>query len=511
MLNPPYLSSLKLFFRFVLLYGILSVYACGVPSSRSDSAAPSPTDSSAEQVFEETRVAFRLNQMGDSVRNLDDYAGAIHFYQLAMDSALINEDSFGYYDAKLDLACVYDRMGHQEKSVEMAEDIIKAYVRSGDSSRLGRAYSTMASFFKGPKMPPKNMEAAQRGFDILKLQGDAIHRCAAYNQMAFTYSGQGRWAEALPLLDTALLWMYRSGVLDQRALVFLNLGNCHRNLGNWAQATAYLRRAEVVADSFGQGIVAAKAVERLSQIAEATGKHAEALQLYRRAVARKDSIFTAEKTKNMQDLEVRYHTREKEQEINLLHARQATADLERKMAWLLLGMVIVVSLGLYLRMREKWERSRRELENNSKTLQTFAQMMLQKNAQIREMENALVQYRKTPLLPAAEDAPAEQRTEILEEFDIYNNRILTNKDWETFKYYFEQAHKGYLLRLRTAYPDLSDAEERLFLLLKMNFNSQEISAILGISADSVKKGRQRLRKRLQLDRDTNLEQFIRQY
>jgi len=91
---------------------------------------------------------------------------------------------------------------------------------------------------------------------------------------------------------------------------------------------------------------------------------------------------------------------------------------------------------------------------------------------------------------------------------LYNNRILTDTDWELFKKRFEQSYPGFLLRLRTRFPEMSSAEERLFLLIKINLNGQEIANILGITANAVKKSRQRLRKRLELTPENDLEAFV---
>ena len=78
-----------------------------------------------------------------------------------------------------------------------------------------------------------------------------------------------------------------------------------------------------------------------------------------------------------------------------------------------------------------------------------------------------------------------------------------------FKAYFEKAYPGYMRRLRSAFPTLSDAEERLFLFIKLNLNRKEVAAMLGISADSVKKTRYRLRKRLLLTEEGDLDGYVR--
>ncbi|MEZ4933945.1 MAG: helix-turn-helix transcriptional regulator [Saprospiraceae bacterium] len=80
--------------------------------------------------------------------------------------------------------------------------------------------------------------------------------------------------------------------------------------------------------------------------------------------------------------------------------------------------------------------------------------------------------------------------------------------WSAFKDYFGKAHRGFLHLLRSQYPDLTDAEERLFLFIKLNLSTKEIAVILGIAVSSVKKTRYRLRKRLGLEEGVDLQEFI---
>ena len=57
-------------------------------------------------------------------------------------------------------------------------------------------------------------------------------------------------------------------------------------------------------------------------------------------------------------------------------------------------------------------------------------------------------------------------------------------------------------------PDLSNYELKLCALIRLNLNMKEMATILGISAESVKTARYRLRKKLALSREENLIDFI---
>ena len=450
-----------------------------------------------------TDAAFRLNQEADSLTSIGDYPSAIALYHQSIDSAAAAADSFVYFDSNLDLANVYSFMGEQSKAISIAEPVLDAFIRSGDTLRIGRAYSTLAIFYGRDKRFERSMEAAQKGFEILRTNSSLIHRCAAYNQMAFTYSDAGNWAKALPLLDSALFFMKASGVLDQLPGMLLNVGDCHRKLGHWSEAHRFLRGAAESADSLGQIHVHAKALERISQLAESTGDYKEALSLFRQSSQLMDSVFTEKSNRAIHQLELSHLELEKQNEINRIKGKNKLESLQLYFSLIFLSILLGMAAERLYRWRKKLRWSKLKLDQSQQELLEFANLLIEKNTRLSQLENALRSQINQAALPAA---PTGHPEDIL-----FNAAILTDADWRAFKTHFERAFPGYLFKLRNAYPDLSSAEERLFLLLKLNLLRQEIASTLGISIESVKKGRNRLRKRLKLHENEDLEEFIRDF
>ncbi|MEJ7684517.1 MAG: hypothetical protein WKG06_43050 [Segetibacter sp.] len=64
--------------------------------------------------------------------------------------------------------------------------------------------------------------------------------------------------------------------------------------------------------------------------------------------------------------------------------------------------------------------------------------------------------------------------------------------------------------MREKFPDLSPAELRLLILTKLNLSAREMANMLGISIDAIRKSRYRLRKKLNLEEESNLEELIQQ-
>jgi hypothetical protein len=121
--------------------------------------------------------------------------------------------------------------------------------------------------------------------------------------------------------------------------------------------------------------------------------------------------------------------------------------------------------------------------------------------------NAPFEATQEPQAPGAQYSDKQMDVEL----NLYNNRILTELDWELFKQQFDRLYPGYILRVRGKFPELSHGEERLFLLIKANLNASEMAQILGITVNAVKKSRQRLRKRLYLMPEDDLDAMIQSF
>ena len=96
--------------------------------------------------------------------------------------------------------------------------------------------------------------------------------------------------------------------------------------------------------------------------------------------------------------------------------------------------------------------------------------------------------------------------QLLEE--LTHQTILTEDDWEKFKMLFEKIHPGFFLKLKEKVTDITVAEQRMAALTRLRLTTKQMASILGISPDSVHKTRQRLRHRLNLDAEINIENFL---
>lgn len=92
--------------------------------------------------------------------------------------------------------------------------------------------------------------------------------------------------------------------------------------------------------------------------------------------------------------------------------------------------------------------------------------------------------------------------------DHINDSLILDADWESFYTLFNQVHPRFIKSLKQQYPSLSERELRLCALILIDFSSQHIATLFGISLTSVKVARHRLRKKINIDNSKSIKQFM---
>jgi len=78
----------------------------------------------------------------------------------------------------------------------------------------------------------------------------------------------------------------------------------------------------------------------------------------------------------------------------------------------------------------------------------------------------------------------------------------------TFEIQMDELHQQFFENLRNGYPELTNYDLRLCAYIKLGFNSKEIANMLNIMPSSIYISRSRLRKKLDLSSDADLNSFL---
>jgi len=90
---------------------------------------------------------------------------------------------------------------------------------------------------------------------------------------------------------------------------------------------------------------------------------------------------------------------------------------------------------------------------------------------------------------------------------IQGNLNLDNQ-WEKFKMHFEQVHPHFFKSLQERYPRLTPNELKLCAYIRMNLSYKETMQILNISDKGLESARYRIKKKMSLSSENDLNRFI---
>ena len=152
-------------------------------------------------------------------------------------------------------------------------------------------------------------------------------------------------------------------------------------------------------------------------------------------------------------------------------------------------------------IRLRNEKLREQMILKDKELANSTLEMIQKNKLLTKIKNDLQKLIAT----TRDDDHKNQINSLTKKI---NRELDTEKQWEVFETHFENVHEAFLKRLKAQFPNLSPRELKLCAYLRLNISSKEIAILMNISTRGVEISRYRLRKKLNLNRDENLTDFI---
>ncbi len=139
------------------------------------------------------------------------------------------------------------------------------------------------------------------------------------------------------------------------------------------------------------------------------------------------------------------------------------------------------------------EKLRNDIASKNRELATSTMSIIKKNEFLSNL--------KTELLKGDEQ-------NIKKVVKIIDNNLNNTDDWKMFQEAFNNADQNFLDKMKEKHDNLTPNDLRLCAYLRLNLSSKEIAPLLNISPRSVEVKRYRLRKKMNLEHDMNLTNYI---
>ena len=140
------------------------------------------------------------------------------------------------------------------------------------------------------------------------------------------------------------------------------------------------------------------------------------------------------------------------------------------------------------------EKLRQDIDNKNRELGISTMSLIKKNEFLNNIKNELKNL--------------NDNKDLKHIVKIIDRHINNTDDWHVFEEAFNNADKDFLKKIKEEHPALTSNDLRLCAYLRLNLSSKEIAPLLNISPRSVEVKRYRLRKKIGLQHESSLTDYI---
>lgn len=387
-------------------------------------------------------------------------------------------------------------LGNTKKSEQYFREAYNCSVEQGETGNLPSIMNNLivASVSNGNANPEKLF------FDFLEDPNYLVSnevKATVYMNLGSFYFRSSQWANAKKYFLIADSIFRKTGKRNPEIMHFL--GNIYRQQKQYPEALGTFKEVIRLFPNYNQS---GKLYREIANTYAAEKELDSARFYYELALRTADSLKIQSVAAALEQTKHNLDFLRKESELRELTLKQKVKESnELRIRFIGGGIMIVLLLLVIIAVlffrKERGKRRLNEalLERKNERIREFGEKVESRNRAIAEIERKFSEYRDK------QDMQEQLKEDVIES-------LFLDGDKEVFGYYFEDQHKGFYEALKRVAPSLTNNDLRLCSLTRMRLSLKETADILNLSVDAVKSGRYRVRKKLDLEADVNLSDFL---
>lgn len=406
---------------------------------------------------------YRVNTwLGVVCLNQEEYEGKMHYSKEALKAALRMDNLFYKNLALCDIATGYYFLNRLDSALYYAQAAYDAAIADSLPSQLPHVYTDLGSI----------------------------------------YAKMGENGKALEYIDKAIGLRPRKDTLAILGL-YADKVDLFGKLGQYDSAYHYFRKAVASPNLATQ----ADAYNHMSGAYYKMGRCNEAYSLLLRFTELADSVRKQRHTAEVIALQELY----KHEQLSVENLYWRTQAAERQSNVYLMATLSLLSLWIastiyffYWRNRRRLVEQQHQLASQQEELHHQRQVTTENLQRMAEMEQKEARLKETFF------RRLNQR--IVQEIEKGSNILLSDDDWEDIVQNADIIFDNFTRRLQQHYPALNKEDLRYCCMVKMQLSQLEMSQIMHLEKDSVKKRLKRIRmEKMKADSGVTLEELLRRF
>lgn len=389
-----------------------------------------------------------------------------------------------------------------ESKMRYSKEALKAALRMDNLFYKNLALCDIATGYYFLNRLDSALYYAQAAYDAAIADSLPSQLPHVYTDLGSIYAKMGENGKALEYIDKAIGLRSRKDTLAILGL-YADKVDLFGKLGQYDSAYHYFRKAVASPNLATQ----ADAYNHMSGAYYKMGRCNEAYSLLLRFTELADSVRKQRHTAEVIALQELY----KHEQLSVENLYWRTQAAERQSNVYLMATLSLLSLWIastiyffYWRNRRRLVEQQHQLASQQEELHHQRQVTTENLQRMAEMEQKEARLKETFF------RRLNQR--IVQEIEKGSNILLSDDDWEDIVQNADIIFDNFTRRLQQHYPALNKEDLRYCCMVKMQLSQLEMSQIMHLEKDSVKKRLKRIRmEKMKADSGVTLEELLRRF
>lgn len=212
------------------------------------------------------------------------------------------------------------------------------------------------------------------------------------------------------------------------------------------------------------------------------GNAAEALRYTQDASVLQDSLDHRNDIRKYERIKQRLKAEKYAARLQVVESERELQKLLRNAAFIIVALMLLLMYAWFHRQRYLRRQQEVELETARNDLAAMVANFHEKAGLLEKLQFEFDRL-----------STGDEHRQYLEQ--LANSTILTHDDWYRFRSLFEKVHPDFIAEQQELNPDLTAAEVRYLVLEKLRFGTHEMARMQGVSDNTVRQTRARLRRK----------------
>ena len=473
-----------------------------------------------------------LQEMGQLYYHLGNYSGALQY--------LLNADKIYRELSSTDpLASNLNRLGtlyYYNQQPDLAwkqfKEALELYTKSGNTAGLAETYGQVGHLYEKELKYDSAYYFQRLALKEAQRSGDTAILAKIYEHLGSIFEDKQQFDSAYLYFNRSLEAYRSSGKILEQIEVINNLGDVFSKNGNPSRGMLFARQAAELALQTEEKYQLQSAYRDIAQNFAALNQYDSAYAYLEKSRQLIQTIYTRENANQLGLLQTIHETDKKNAQIERLQADRRLNLLLLTASLAVVVLIAVVAFLAYNRQKMKIRNEQLLNERNQQLFQTEKGLMeselkrqqleetsLKQQLDIKSQElsshilhlmqkNEVLEEVRSGLQELLKDDKRDQKKALRQLLQKITISFSQDNYWEDFRLIFDKVHPTLLSGLQQQFPSLTQNEMRLLALVKMNISSADTAKLLGITTDSLRVVRYRVKKKLQLTPEESLSAFI---